>query len=1030
MGADRRLTFGDFGLDLISERLWCRDEVVALTPKAFAVLRRLVEDGGQLVPKEELLRAGWAETHVSDGVLKVIILEIRRALGDDPAAPSFIETVPRRGYRFIAPRARQAKLPTVLDTRSAMVGRDDVLARLEERLARAQAGQRQIVLLSGEAGIGKTTILDAFRGRAAADPDLLVAQGACLEHYGAAEAYLPVLEAFGRLLREPGAERVIRVLETHGPTWLAQLPWLEDRSGREALRREPLGITKERMLREMAEALEALTAKTPLVLVLEDLHWSDYSTLDLLGMLARREEEARLLVIGSYRPVDVIVKQHPLRALIQELRVRCQCEDIALPFLREAHVAAYLAQRFGGHAFPSELARAVRQRTDGNPLFMVRVVDELVALRVLEREDDRWRLRGPVTEITRAVPESLRALVEKQIDRLQPEAQRLLEAASVLGNAFTIGSVSAALDADPLTIEERCDALARQGQFLSAPDLFVRPDGTKVARYRFTHSLYPHAIAERVPAGWRLRLHRRVGEWLERTYGAQTTVIASALAWHFEEAGEYQRAIRYLVLTAKNAAERRAYGDAIRVLEHARSLVHQLAADTRSQVEIELLQCIGDAHFGRGAMTECAEAYEAAVARAADARLTSVRVDALSGLVRPLCFIDPDRGMAAIERALNLSAELDDPLLHARTELLGGYVRLTFDNWREKDWEICASANETIRRSSHAGPPAFDRVIYAHLQMLRGDYAEALENLEAVVPKENESTSPVVHFLALSGRALALLYSGRLGELVQLLRSGRETAEKNGNEPWFFILREAWLRTAVLDFTGARDLCEGMVAGRATAYWQRQSQTVAGIAAGYAALEQRKYDVASRSFARVLDPEKGPKVFLHWYWRMNAQLGLSNLWLASRNLRKARLEADRFLQSASSTAEPNLQALAWEVEARVAMAEKDWKRAEEKIENGLAVLKRFDIPTTAWRLHATRSDLYRHAKDETAAEAVRAHAEAIVLALASSFAPDEPLRHAFLAAAPVRRILRLEGGNRSGRQRPSKTSRPQSHGGR
>jgi DNA-binding winged helix-turn-helix (wHTH) protein len=91
MEADRGLPFGDFSLDLRSERLWCRDEVVALSPKASAVLRRLIEDGGQLVSKAELLRAGWAKTHVSDGVLKVIILEIRRALGDDPAAPSFIE---------------------------------------------------------------------------------------------------------------------------------------------------------------------------------------------------------------------------------------------------------------------------------------------------------------------------------------------------------------------------------------------------------------------------------------------------------------------------------------------------------------------------------------------------------------------------------------------------------------------------------------------------------------------------------------------------------------------------------------------------------------------------------------------------------------------------------------------------------------------------------------------------------------------------------------------------------------------------
>lgn len=120
MEADRRLTFGDFCLDLTRAQLWCGDEVVALTPKAFGVPRRLVEDGGQLVSKEELLRAGWAKTHVSDGVLKVIILEIRRALDDDPAAPRFIETVPRRGYRFIAPRTRQAKVPAAADPRDAL----------------------------------------------------------------------------------------------------------------------------------------------------------------------------------------------------------------------------------------------------------------------------------------------------------------------------------------------------------------------------------------------------------------------------------------------------------------------------------------------------------------------------------------------------------------------------------------------------------------------------------------------------------------------------------------------------------------------------------------------------------------------------------------------------------------------------------------------------------------------------------------------------------------------------------------------
>src|SRR4030095_5583403 len=154
----------------------------------------------------------------------------------------FIETVPRRGYRFIAPRGRQAKVAVAADARDALVGRDEVLTQLEERLARALAGQRQLVFLSGEAGIGKTAVLDTFLARAASDPDLLIARGTCLEHYGAAEEYLAVLAAVGRLLRDPDAERVIRVLKTHAPTWLVQLPWLEEGGDREALRRELVGV--------------------------------------------------------------------------------------------------------------------------------------------------------------------------------------------------------------------------------------------------------------------------------------------------------------------------------------------------------------------------------------------------------------------------------------------------------------------------------------------------------------------------------------------------------------------------------------------------------------------------------------------------------------------------------------------------------------------------------------------------------------------------------------------------------------------
>src|SRR5262245_38389970 len=394
MDADRLLSFDRYSLDLTNERLLHDGDVVSLTPKAFAVLRRLVEDGGQLVKKDDLLRSVWRNTHVSDGVLRVIILEIRRALDDDSGQP-----------RFIGPRTRTSRQQALASNQGTLVGRDGVMAILEKRFERACAGERQLVFLSGEAGIGKTTVLDAFVARAAREPDVMIARGACLEHYGVAEAYLPVLEAIGRLLREPGSDRAIRLLEKYAPTWLLQLPWLAPRDDREALRRELVGVTKERMLREMSEALEALTTDTALVLVLEDLHWSDHSTLDLLGMLARREETARLLVLASYRPVDVIMAGHPLQSLLQELRMRRQCDDIALTFLGEADVAAYLAQRFGAATATSDLAAAVHLRTDGNPLFMVRLSDERVAVGVLVEDAGRWCLRRPVDDIAGAVPE-------------------------------------------------------------------------------------------------------------------------------------------------------------------------------------------------------------------------------------------------------------------------------------------------------------------------------------------------------------------------------------------------------------------------------------------------------------------------------------------------------------------------------------------------------------------------------------------------------------------------------------------------
>jgi predicted ATPase len=244
-----------------------------------------------------------------------------------------------------------------------MVGRQAELGQLQAWATQAFQGTRQLVMVSGEPGIGKSTLVQALLHDLADRTPVWVGQGQCIEHYGPGEAYMPVLEALERVGHSPVGPHLRAVLHQHAPTWLAQMPGLLPPVEREALQRETLGATQERMLRELAGALEVFTAEHPLILVLEDLHWSDRATLEWLAYIARRPDPARLLILGTYRPVDAVVKAHPLRTVLTELQQHGQCGELALDYLSDVEVTAYLRQRFGGARLAADLARVLHQRT-------------------------------------------------------------------------------------------------------------------------------------------------------------------------------------------------------------------------------------------------------------------------------------------------------------------------------------------------------------------------------------------------------------------------------------------------------------------------------------------------------------------------------------------------------------------------------------------------------------------------------------------------------------------------------------------
>jgi DNA-binding winged helix-turn-helix (wHTH) protein len=314
----------DYALDLQRYELRYSGKPVKLEPQVFNLLAYLIQHRDRVVTKQELLDTLWQGRFVTEAVLTSRLMGARKAVGDDGRVQRLIQTVHGRGYRFIAaveehigdamghrsssPSAampvppevqlrqvapifpsEQVTMPATLQASRGVraVGREAELAQLHRHLERVLQGTRQVVFVTGEAGLGKTTLIETFIADLSSLGALWIGRGQCLEHYVAREAYLPVLEAVGRLCRDPEGLEVLTLLARQAPTWVVQMPWLVDDMTLQTLQRRVLGATHERMLREMAEALNVVTTLRPLVLVLEDLHWSDVSTLDLIALLAR-----------------------------------------------------------------------------------------------------------------------------------------------------------------------------------------------------------------------------------------------------------------------------------------------------------------------------------------------------------------------------------------------------------------------------------------------------------------------------------------------------------------------------------------------------------------------------------------------------------------------------------------------------------------------------------------------------------------------------------------------------------------------
>jgi predicted ATPase/DNA-binding winged helix-turn-helix (wHTH) protein len=541
--------FVPFRLDTLNQCLWRRDDTglearILLAPKTFAVLAYLVEHAGRVVAHDELLEAVWSDRVVEPQAVKRHVLRVRSALGDRPKHSLFVETVATRGYRFIAPVSERSALErpaTVSDTLSQdLVGRGGVLETLLETWRRVLSGERQFVFITGEPGIGKTALAEVFRRRVAfGGQGIRIAHGQCIEGYGSKEAYGPVLDALGQLCRGPQAEPLVEILSAEAPTWVAQLPGLLTRERREMLQREISGATRERMVRELGDALESITAETALLLFLEDLHWVDDSTVDLISALARRRTPAKLMLLATYRPLEP--PRHSLKALISDLLVRRWCREIDLTPLSQADVEEYLDAQLPTSPPPPGLSALVHRYSEGNPLFMVAALEDMAKRNLVIRANGQWQLQVPLEQIVFEVPDDLRHMIEAQLERLSEQEQSALELASIAGASFSASVISSASDIDSSGVESVYEELSRRRHIVKWAYTHSLPDGSLTERYAFVHALYRQVLYDRQTPGRRAKLHRRIGERLAAMYARGMEDVVPELAYHFEQGADWPR---------------------------------------------------------------------------------------------------------------------------------------------------------------------------------------------------------------------------------------------------------------------------------------------------------------------------------------------------------------------------------------------------------------------------------------------------------------------------------------------------------
>jgi DNA-binding winged helix-turn-helix (wHTH) protein len=957
-------SFPPFKLDAPNRCLWRvqaegNDLRVPLTPKAYELLTYLLDNADRLVTHEELLEALWPDVFVQPEVLKGHVRALRAALGDSADNPRFVQTLRGHGYRFIA--SLKGTLPgsnehgAHAEALPQFVGRSIPLAELRSDFDKALRGNAQVLLVSGESGIGKTALIQEFLRRTIASSNVWVAASQCVEGFGGTEAYYPILDALTKLCKDGDGSTIIQKISSLAPTWAIQMPGQISPERRQVLQRQIAGAGSDRMLREGCELFEALASIKPLVFILEDAHWVDYSTVDFISAFARRRSKARLMILVTTRLEEAAQIRHPMRTLFRELNAQKLCREIALERLGLDAIAMMIAKP--GHTADLALTRLVFEQSGGNPLYAESLLEHLIGRGAVRSTANGWELSHASDEMLLEVPSDIEMVVESGIERLPVQHRQTLEAASVDGVEFSPVVVAPAAGMDAVAIEDICGELSRNDSYVHRGEWGTEDDIRLAGRFEFRHGLHRQVFYHRQGPLRRAGSHEKIALQLESLYVSRLAEFAPRIEEHFTKAGVWPKAITYNRMSLMTARQRFAYQDALVIFERAKRLVARLAPSERIGVEIEFLE-MEAATSAALHDPRAREVYTQMAEKAASAGLINEHARALLGLAYVVSWRDPPASLELLGEALSLSVLQTDVKLRARTQVSGYVWRMWVNGWDTEEIRVCAIAAAVLMDAVSALAAAWPMIEYSLVQFASARYREARSSLESHFKVLLSSVD--MHPELNTARAIWMYHSvspcastmlGDFGTAIQAFDAGIETFAKNGNDYGFRTLQlfRAWFLVLALDFENSLDASLSTSLSLAQPAEQRLRLLLVGIA--HAGLGHTAD--ATIALINVEHMMKTQPAVLDWYWRMPLEWALVNVALMSHDLEEAGRRIGRLIEFAECTAERTWQSIAWETKARVHLSEGALAEAASCLDRARQMIHGFEAPLAEWRILST-----------------------------------------------------------------------------